>query len=139
MANRTTPLFFKTLSFLDTRCVQQYTKVVFHNDQPCILFILPLGLLNIFVYEAEGSPTLLGHVDVSQPKPVWNSQTICPPRSVKPRADRFMSVVGSGGVSFAVDLSQNPSEITLDIPEASRCQEHQSDRCYVQPSKRYLR
>jgi len=74
------------------------------------------GFLNIFVYEAEGSSTLLGHVDVSQPKPVWNSQTICPPRSVKPR-DRFVSVVGTGGVSFAVDLSESPSEIMLDIPQ----------------------
>ena len=91
--------------------------MVFHNDQPCILFILPVGFLNIFVYEAEGSSTVLGQVDVSQTKPVWNYQTICPPRSVKPRADRFMSVVGSGGVSFAVDLSQNPSEITLDVPQ----------------------
>ena len=88
-----------------------------HNDQPRILFILPLGFLNIFVYEAEGSSTLLGHMDVSQPKPVWNSQTICPPRSVKP-TDRFMSVLGTGGVSFAVDVSQNPSEIMLDIPQA---------------------
>ena len=87
-----------------------------HNDQPCILFILPLGFLNIFVYEAERSSTLLGRMDISQPKPVWNSQTICPPRSVKPR-DRFMSVLGTAGVSFAVDLSQNPSEIMLDIPQ----------------------
>ncbi|XP_068757237.1 uncharacterized protein [Montipora capricornis] len=74
------------------------------------------GFLNIFVYEDEGSSTLLGHMDVSQPKPVWNSQTICPPRSVKPR-DRFMSVLGTGGVSFAVDVSQNPSEIMLDKPQ----------------------
>ena len=80
------------------------------------LFRLALGLLNVSVYEAEGSSTLLGHVEVSQPKPAWNSQTICPPRSVKP-GDRFMSVVGTGGVSFAVDLSQNPSEIMLDIPQ----------------------
>lgn len=28
-----------------------------------------------------------------------------------------MSVVGTGGVSFAVDLSQNPSEIMLDVPQ----------------------
>ncbi|XP_068696749.1 uncharacterized protein [Montipora foliosa] len=55
-------------------------------------------------------------MDIPQPKPVWNSQTICPPRSVKPR-DRFMSVLGTAGVSFAVDLSQNPSEIMLDIPQ----------------------
>ena len=68
------------------------------------------------MYEAEGSSTLLGHVDVSQVNPAWNSQTICPPRSVKPRVS-FMSVVGTGGVSFAVDLSQNPSEIMLDIPQ----------------------
>ena len=85
-------------------------------NQPCIVFIVPLGFLNIFVYEAEGSSTLLGHVDVSQLKPAWNSQIICPPRSVKPRVS-FMSVVGTGGVSFAVDLSQNPSEIMLDIPQ----------------------
>ena len=77
-------------------------------------FIVPLGFLNIFVYEAEESSTLLGRVDVSQLTPAWNSQTICPPRSVKPR---FMSVVGTGGVSFAVDLSQNPSEVMLDIPQ----------------------
>ena len=68
------------------------------------------------MYEAEESPTLLGHVEVFQPKPAWNSQTICPLRSVKP-GDRFMSVVGTGGVSFAVDLSQNPSEIMLNVPQ----------------------
>ncbi len=68
------------------------------------------------MYEAEGSSSLLGHVNVSQLKPTWNSQTICPPRSVKPRVS-FMSVVGTGGVSFAVDLSQNPSEMMLDIPQ----------------------
>jgi len=28
-----------------------------------------------------------------------------------------MSMVGTSGVSFAVDLSQNPSEIMLDIPQ----------------------
>ena len=72
--------------------------------------------MNIFVYEAEGSSTLLGHVEVSQPEPAWNSQTICPPRSVRPN-DRFLSVVGKSGLSFAVDLSQNPSEIMLDIPQ----------------------
>jgi len=74
------------------------------------------GFLNIFVYEAEGSSTLLGHVDASQPKHTWSSQTICPSSSVKPR-DRFMSVVGTGGVSFAVDLSQSPSEIMLGVPQ----------------------
>ena len=79
-------------------------------------FIVPLGFLNIFVYEAEESSTLLGRVDVSQLKPAWNSQTICPPRSVKPSV-RFMSVVGTGGLSFAVDLSQTPSEVMLDIPQ----------------------
>ena len=79
-------------------------------------FIVPLGFLNIFVYEAEESSTLLGRVDVSQLKPAWNSQTICPPRSVKPSV-RFMSVVGTRGLSFAVDLSQTPSEVMLDIPQ----------------------
>ena len=90
-------------------------KWCLHN-QPCILVTVPLGFLKIFVYEAEGSSTLLGHVDVSQLKPAWNSQTICPPSSVKPRV-RFMSVVGTGGVSFAVDLSQTPSDVMLDIPQ----------------------
>ena len=90
-------------------------KIVLHN-QSCILFLFLLGFLNIFVYEAEGSSSLLGHVNVSQLKPTWNSQSICPPRSVKPRIS-FMSVVGTGGVSFAVDLSQNPSEMMLDIPQ----------------------
>lgn len=83
---------------------------------PVYVFILPLGFLNIFVYEGEGSSSLLGHVEVSQPKPVWNSLTICPPRSVKPR-DRFMSVLGTSGVSFAVEVTQSPSEIMLDIPQ----------------------
>lgn len=83
---------------------------------PVYVFILPLGFLNIFVYEGEGSSSLLGHVEVSQPKPVWNSLTICPPRSVKPR-DRFMSVLGTSGVSFAVEVPQSPSEIMLDIPQ----------------------
>ena len=68
------------------------------------------------MYEAEGSSTLLGHVDVSQLKRAWNSQTICPPRSVKPSV-RFMSLEGTGGVSFAVDLSQTPSDVMLDIPQ----------------------
>ena len=90
-------------------------KIVLHN-QSCILFLFLLGFLNIFAYEAEGSSSLLGHVNVSQLKPTWNSQSICPPRSVKPRII-FMSVVGTGGVSFAVDLSQNPSEMMLDIPQ----------------------
>lgn len=83
---------------------------------PVYVFILPLGFLNIFVYEGEGSSSLLGHVEVSQPKPVWNSLTICPSRSVKPR-DRFMSVLGTSGVSFAVEVTQSPSEIMLDIPQ----------------------
>ena len=103
-------IFYHMLQF---SCSFYADKIVLHN-QPCILFIVTLGFLNIFVYEAEGSLPLLGHVDVSQLKPAWNSQTICPPRSVKPR---FMSVVGTGGVSFAVDLSQNPSEVMLDIPQ----------------------
>ena len=90
-------------------------KLVLRN-QPCTLLILPIGFLNIFVYEAEGSSTLLGHLDASQPKHTWSSQTICPSSSVKPR-DRFMSIVGTGGVSFTVDLSQNPSEIMLDVPQ----------------------
>ena len=66
------------------------------------------------MYETQGSSTLLGHVDISQLKPAWNSQTICPRSSDKPR---FMSVVGTGGVSFAVDLSQTPSDVMLDKPQ----------------------
>ena len=103
-------IFYHMLQF---SCSFYADKIVLHN-QPCILFIVTLGFLNIFVYEAEGSLPLLGHVDVSQLKPAWNSQTICPPRSVKPR---FMSVVGTRGLSFAVDLSQTPSEVMLDIPQ----------------------
>ena len=78
-----------------------YTDKIILCNQPCILSIVPLGFLNVFVFEAGGSSTLLGHVDVSQLKPAWNSQTICPPRSVKPSV-RLMSLVGTG---VAVDLS----------------------------------
>ncbi|KAL9966135.1 hypothetical protein ACROYT_G024160 [Oculina patagonica] len=74
------------------------------------------GFLHIFLHEAGGS-SMLGHVDVSKPAPAWNTLTVSLPRSVQTSQEKYMSVTGTSGVSFAVEVTQTPSEISLNTPQ----------------------
>ena len=82
---------------------------------PALLF-LPLGFLHVFLYEAGGS-SLLGHLDVSKPAPFWNTLTLNLPRSAQTIDEKYMTVLGTSGVSFTVEVSQTPSKILLNTPQ----------------------
>ena len=41
------------------------------------LSLLFLGFLHVSLYQ-QGDWSLLGHVEVSEPTPVWNTLSICP-------------------------------------------------------------
>ena len=70
------------------------------------------------MYEAGGS-SLLGHLDVSQPAPVWNTLNLCPSGSTNGQSsvEKSLSVVGTGNLSFTVQIAQGLSEIVLDQPQ----------------------
>ena len=82
---------------------------------PALLF-LPLGFLHVFLYEAGGS-SLLGHLDVSKPAPFWNTLTLNLPRSAQTIDEKYMTVLGTSGVSFTVEVTQCPLEILLNTPQ----------------------
>ncbi|KAJ7388699.1 hypothetical protein OS493_036138 [Desmophyllum pertusum] len=75
------------------------------------------GFLHIFLYEGGGS-ALLGHVDVSEPAHVWNTLALCPaPRSGQTFGEKYMSVLGTSGLSFTVEIADSPSEVMLNKPK----------------------
>ncbi|KAJ7388700.1 hypothetical protein OS493_036139 [Desmophyllum pertusum] len=75
------------------------------------------GFLHIFLYEGGGS-ALLGHVDVSEPAHVWNTLALCPaPRSGQTLGEKYMSVLGTSGLSFTVEIADSPSEVMLNKPQ----------------------
>ena len=80
------------------------------------LSLLFLGSLLVSLYQqVESSP--LSHVDLSEPKPVWNTLSICPTGLTNDETTgiKFLSVVGKGsGLSFTVQIAEGASEIALD-------------------------
>ena len=80
------------------------------------LSLLFLGFLLVSLYQ-QGDSSLLGHVDLSKPTPVWNILNICPTSLTnnKTTDKKLISVLGKGiGLSFTVQIG--PSEIALDQP-----------------------
>ena len=80
------------------------------------LSLLFLGFLLVSLYQ-QGDSSLLGHVDLSKPTPVWNILNICPTSLTnnKTTGKKLISVLGKGiGLSFTVQIG--PSEIALDQP-----------------------
>ena len=77
-----------------------------------------LGFLHVFLYQ-KGKSSLLGHVEVSEPTPVWNTLSICPTGLTinKTTEERLLSVVGNdNGPSFTVQIAEGATEIALDEP-----------------------
>ena len=82
------------------------------------LSLLFLGFLHVSLYQ-QGDWSLLGHAEVSEPTPVWNTLSICPTGLTdnKTTEERLLSVVGNdNGLSFTVQIAEGASEITLDEP-----------------------
>ena len=82
------------------------------------LFPLFLGFLHVSLYQ-QGDWSLLGHAEVSEPTPVWNTLSICPTGLTdnKTTEERLLSVVGNdNGLSFTVQIAEGASEIALDEP-----------------------
>ena len=82
------------------------------------LSLLFLGSLLVSLYQQVES-SLLGHMNLSEPKPVWNTLSICPTGLIndKTTGKKFLSVVGKGiGLSFTVQIAEGASEIALDQP-----------------------
>ena len=79
------------------------------------LSLLFLGSLLVSLYQQVES-SLLGHMNLSEPKPVWNTLSICPTGLIndKTTGKKFLSVVGKGiGLSFTVQIAEGASEIAL--------------------------
>ena len=77
-----------------------------------------LGFLHVSLYQQVDS-SLLGHVNLFEPTPVWNTLSICPTRSTNDQntGEKLLSVVGKGsGLSFTVQIVEGVSEIALDEP-----------------------
>ena len=77
-----------------------------------------LGFLHVSLYQQVDS-SLLGHVNLLEPTPVWNTLSICPTRSTNDQntGEKLLSVVGKGsGLSFTVQIVEGVSEIALDEP-----------------------
>ena len=67
----------------------------------------------------QGDLSPLGRVDLSEPKPVWNTLSICATglTNVKTTRKKLFSVLGKGsGLSFTVQIAEGASEIALDQP-----------------------
>ena len=82
------------------------------------LSLLFLGFLHVSLYQQVDS-SLLGHVNLLEPTPVWNTLSICPTRSTNDQntGEKLLSVVGKGsGLSFTVQIAEGASEIALDEP-----------------------
>ena len=82
------------------------------------LSLLFLGFLHVSLYQ-QGDWSLLGHAEVSEPTPVWNTLSICPTGLTdnKTTEEKLLSVVGNNnGLSFTVQIAEGASEIALDEP-----------------------
>ena len=53
----------------------------------------------------------------SNPAPLWNTRTIYPPRSGQISGEKYMSIYGTSGVSFTVEVTQSSPEIALNKPK----------------------
>ena len=83
-----------------------------------------LGFLHVSLYQQVDS-SLLGHVDLSEPTPVWNTLSICPTGLTNDRTTekKLLSVVGKGsGLSFTVQIAEGVSEIALYEPHTVNVQ-----------------
>ena len=88
------------------------------------LSLLFLGFLHVSLYQQDDS-SLLGHVHVSEPKPVWNTLNICPTglTNDKTTGEKLLLVVGKGNeLSFTVQIAEGASEIALDQPHTANVQ-----------------
>ena len=82
------------------------------------LSLLFLGFLHVSLYQQVDS-SLLGHVNLLEPTPVWNTLSICPTSLTNDRTTekKLLSVVGKGsGLSFTVQIAEGVSEIALYEP-----------------------
>ena len=88
------------------------------------LSLLFLGFLLVSLYK-QGDSSPLGRVDLSEPKPVWNTLSICATglTNVKTTRKKLFSVLGKGsGLSFTVQIAEGASEIALDQPHSVNVQ-----------------
>ena len=84
----------------------------------CEIIPFILGFLHVSLYQ-KGKSSLLGHVEVSEPTPVWNTLSICPTGLTinKTTEERLLSVMGNdNGLSFTVQIAEGATEIALDEP-----------------------
>ena len=88
------------------------------------LSLLFLGFLLVSLYQ-QGDSSLLGHVDLSEPTPVWNTLSICPTGLTNDQntGEKLLFVVGKGSeLSFTVQIAEGASEIALDQPHTVNVQ-----------------
>ena len=88
------------------------------------LSLLFLGFLLVSLYQQVDS-SLLGHVDLSEPTPIWNTLSICPTGLTNDQntGEKLLSVVGkSSELSFTVQIAEGASEIALDQPHTVNVQ-----------------
>ncbi|PFX32457.1 SID1 transmembrane family member 1 [Stylophora pistillata] len=80
------------------------------------------GFLQASVYQ-KGISSPLGHLDFSEPTPVWRTLNICPTGLTN---EKLLSVVGKGrGLSFTVQIAESASEIMLDEPRTVNVQRNE--------------
>ena len=88
------------------------------------LSLLFLGFLHVSLYQQDDS-SQLGHVDVSEPKPNWNTLNICPTglTNDKTTREKLLLVMGKGNeLSFTLQIAEGASEIALDQPRTVNVQ-----------------
>ena len=89
-----------------------------------ILFLLFSCFLHVSLYQ-QGDSSLLSHVDLSKPTPVWNTLSICPTglTNNKTTGKKLVSVLGKGiELSFIVQIAEGASGIALDQPHTVNVQ-----------------
>ena len=87
-----------------------------------IFFFFLSGFLQASVYQ-KGISSPLGHLDFSEPTPVWRTLNICPTGLTN---EKLLSVVGKGrGLSFTVQIAESASEIMLDEPRTVNVQRNE--------------
>ena len=80
------------------------------------LSLLFLGSLLVSLYQ-QAEPSLLGHVQLLEPKPVWNTLSVFPTglTNNKTKGKKLLSILGKGsGLSFTVQIAEGASKIELD-------------------------
>ena len=87
------------------------------------LSLLFLGFLHVSMYQQVDS-SLLGHVDLSEQTPLWNTLSICPTGLTNDQnTGKKLSVVGKGsGLSFTVQIAEVTPEIAFDEPHTVNVQ-----------------